>query len=65
MSNGDAANHWRAIEEEKLRKRIKELERKLTPRLWTQAEHDAWHGALIDAAPDVHEAFRALLGGGG
>lgn len=27
MSNGDAANHWRAIEEEKLRKRIAELER--------------------------------------
>lgn len=26
MSNGDAANHWRAIEEEKLRGRIKELE---------------------------------------
>ena len=27
MSNGDAANHWRAIEEEKLRKRIAELEK--------------------------------------
>ncbi len=26
MSNGDAANHWRAIEEEKLRKQIMELE---------------------------------------
>ncbi len=26
MSNGNAANHWRAIEEEKLRKQIMELE---------------------------------------
>ena len=25
MNNGDAANHWRAIEEEKLRKQIMEL----------------------------------------
>ena len=29
MSNGDAANHWRAIEEEKLRKRVKELDKEL------------------------------------
>jgi hypothetical protein len=27
MTNGNAANHWRAIEEEKLRKRIAELEK--------------------------------------
>ena len=27
MTNAEAANHWRAIEEEKLRKRIMELEK--------------------------------------
>lgn len=36
--------------------RIKELERKLNPRLWTEAEHQAWHRAI----PNMQKAFDDL-----
>jgi hypothetical protein len=61
MSNGDAANHWRAIEEEKLRKRIMELEA-----VAEAAERMHKHGSKHPADVRIEAALRAAgyLGGG-
>lgn len=71
MSNGNAANHWRAIEEEKLRKRIAELEAALSQSNYerNRAVYDeaelrreltAENARLRDAAQEVVDARDAL-----
>jgi len=39
-----------------LLKKIEELDRKLSPRLWNKAEHRAWHGNI----PHIQRAFDEL-----
>ena len=54
MTNSNAANHWRAVEEEKLRKRIKEL----------GAANDIWRrdfAALRAENQRLHAAARATV----
>lgn len=66
MTNGDAANHWRAIEEEKLRKRIAELE--AVAEAATNLTELCWGSLAISGRAwcEMSDALRAAgyLGGG-